>query len=271
MPRLDYLMESENEIKRLEIKTNRSVIEKQALWAGLKPGDRVADIGCGPGKTTALLHGIVEPSGAAVGIDASGDRIAHARTSYGKPTLDYFCRDLFSSLDDFEPFDFIWVRFVLEYYRTNSMEIVQNLSRILKPGGILCLIDIDQSCMCHYGFPDRLSRTIQRIMHVMEREKNFDPYAGRRLYSYLYDIGFNDIDVQLSADHMIFGQINEVDDVNLRFKIQMGLKVLADRIELDYPGGCDAFLEEFNTSIADRRRFIYAPLICCRGRKPLKA
>ena len=45
-------------------------------------------------------------------------------------------------------------------------------------------------------------------MGVLEREKNFDPHAGRKLYSYLYDLGFDDIDIQLTADHMIFGEIN---------------------------------------------------------------
>ena len=61
-----------------------------------------------------------------------------------------------------------------------------------------------------------------------------------------------------------------MDDFNLRSKIQMGLKLLSGEIEADYPGGYDAFLEEFNVSIADRRRFIYAPLLCCRGRKQSK-
>ena len=54
-----YLMENEDEIERLEIKTRGAVTEDQALWGGVKPGDRVADIGCGPGKTTAQLFGLV--------------------------------------------------------------------------------------------------------------------------------------------------------------------------------------------------------------------
>lgn len=268
MPALDYFMESENEARRLEMKTRRSVISSQALWAGLKPGDRLADIGCGPGKTTALLHEIVQPEGEAIGIDASSDRIDHAQRRYGTSTLTFSCRNIFSSLEDLGTFDFIWVRFVLEYYRANSMDILRNLARVLRPGGILCLVDIDQSCMCHYGFPPRLSDSIETIMGIMEMEKNFDPYAGRRLYSYLFDLGFSDIDVQVDTDHLIFGKIGEVDDFNLRSKIQIGLQLLGDRIKTSYPEGPESFLDEFNAAIADERRFIYAPLICCRGRKP---
>ena len=42
MSRLDYLMESKNEAKRLEIKTKRSVIEEQAVMG--RPETR------GPGR-----------------------------------------------------------------------------------------------------------------------------------------------------------------------------------------------------------------------------
>jgi SAM-dependent methyltransferase len=268
MPASRYLMESEEEIQRLEMKTRRSVVRDHAVWAGLAPGHRVADIGCGPGKTTAQLCELAGPGGEAVGIDASAPRIGYARRRYGQANLDFVCRDILEPLDDLGPFDFIWVRFVLEYYRSNSLDILKNLARILKPGGILCLVDIDNSCLCHHGLPDRLARTIQGIMHILETEENFDPYAGRRLYGYLYDLGFHDMNVQLTADHLIYGEISETDEFNLRHKIEMSGRLLAHRFAHDYPGGGDAFLDEFNAAVADKRRFIYAPLISCRGRKP---
>ena len=68
-----YLMENEEESLRLEMKTMDRVTEQQAKWAGLIPGMRVADIGCGTGKTTALLHHLVQPSGETVGIDSSSE------------------------------------------------------------------------------------------------------------------------------------------------------------------------------------------------------
>ena len=42
-----YLMESEAEAIRLDVKTDGRAVERQARWAGLKPGMRVADLGCG--------------------------------------------------------------------------------------------------------------------------------------------------------------------------------------------------------------------------------
>ena len=46
------------------------------LDAGLRPGMRVADFGCGVGMVTALLAELAGPGGHVVGIDASGAQLA---------------------------------------------------------------------------------------------------------------------------------------------------------------------------------------------------
>jgi tRNA A58 N-methylase Trm61 len=46
------------------------------LRAGLQPGMRVADLGCGVGTVTALLAELVGPTGHVIGVDASGEQIA---------------------------------------------------------------------------------------------------------------------------------------------------------------------------------------------------
>ena len=61
MPEESYLMENNDEISRLELKTDSQSVIRQATWAGLKPGMKVADIGCGSGKTTSILRKMVEP------------------------------------------------------------------------------------------------------------------------------------------------------------------------------------------------------------------
>ena len=70
-----YMMESDEEAVRLDLKTDPEAVEKQALWAGIHAGMRVADLGCGSGKTTFVLNRLVGPSGSAVGIDISRQRM----------------------------------------------------------------------------------------------------------------------------------------------------------------------------------------------------
>ena len=107
MTEFDYLMESDEEALRLDVKTDPEVIEKQALWAGLKPGMRVADIGCGSGKTTFYLHKHTQPGGQTVGIDGSDQRLKYAREHYRCDGIEYVCKNISDSLDDLGTFDFI--------------------------------------------------------------------------------------------------------------------------------------------------------------------
>ena len=263
-----YMMESEEEAVRLDLKTDPEEVEKQALWAGIQPGMRIADLGCGSGKTTFVLNKLVGPSGSTVGIDISQQRIGYAESHYRHAGIEYICQDIRQPLDNLGMFDFVWMRFVLEYYRRDSFDIVKNISRILKPGGILCLIDLDCNCLRHYGHSRRLDKYLKEFMEILENKFDFDPYAGIKLYSYLYDLEFQDIDVDVTAHNVIYGELKEVDNFNFTKKAEMAARNSGCRFQ-DYENGHEGFFKEFTDFFKDFRRFTYSPLISCRGRKPI--
>ncbi len=263
----NYLMENCDESKRLEMKTDIENITAQIRWAGLKPGMRVADVGCGPGKITALLHRMANPDGRAVGIDISADRIQYAADHYGDSGLHFHCRDISEPLDDLGQFDFVLIRFVLEYYRSRAFDIVSNVARMIKPGGILCLIDLDNNCLSQYGIPSRLKNAICEIMAKLERDDDFDPHMGIKLYSMLYDLDFQSIDLTMEAHHLIYGELDHVQDYDWTKKVEVAAKNCGYGFE-EYDDGYAGFYSEFRTSFADPRRFIYTPVICCRGVRP---
>lgn len=262
-----YIMEHSDEAARLDMKTDYRRLAGQALWAGIKPGMRVADIGCGSGKTTTYLHQLIQPGGNIVGVDASASRISHATEQYGCEGMEFVCRNFYEPLDELGKFDFIWVRFVLEYHRAGCCDIVNNLTRLLQPGGILCLIDLDYNCLSHFGLSPRLEKTINGIMGALEKDHDFDPYVGRKLYSFLFDLGYRDIAVDVGMHHLIYGKPNEIDAYNWTKKVEVAAKNSGYRFD-DYPGGYDEFVEEFKIFFADPRRFTYTPIISCRGSKP---
>ncbi len=263
-----YLMENENEALRMAIKTDPEKIEKQAMWAGIQPNMRIADIGCGPGKTTHVLGRLVQPRGEAVGIDCSAERIEYANSRYANANTRFVCRDVNAPLKDLGTFDFIWVRFMLEYFRTSSFRIVQNLSSLLKPGGILCLIDLDLNCLNHYGLPEPLEASLKGLMKALEEKRDFDPYAGRKLYSYLYDLNFQEIDVDLSAHHLIYGRLKEKDEFNWTSKILVAAKNSGYNFFNEFSNGFEGFYEAFVNFFLDPRRFTYTPIIACTGKSP---
>lgn len=261
-----YIMEDESEARRLDLKTEGGAVERQATWAGIAPGMRVADVGCGSGRTTSFLHRLVQPGGEAIGIDASPERIAHARERYGEQGPRFVEHDFRTPLDSLGSFDFIWVRFVLEYHRSACGGIVDGLCRILRPGGILCLIDLDHNCLNHFGLSPRLERSVSGVMGCLEELHDFDPYVGRKLYSFLYDAGLSDIRLALEAHHLIYGELSTTDDYNWTRKVEVAAARSGYGFP-EYPGGFEEFREEFRRFFADPRRFTYTPMILCRGVK----
>ncbi len=102
--------------------------------AGLQPGNRVCEIGCGTGIFTKLL---VEKSGAnIVGIDISPDLLEIAKTNYSDPRVSYMLGDCMSpeSLDVPLDFDAVVTNSVLHHLEIPKALIAIN--QLLKPGGV---------------------------------------------------------------------------------------------------------------------------------------
>jgi ubiquinone/menaquinone biosynthesis C-methylase UbiE len=260
-----YIMESPAEYKRLELKTERSCVADFALRAGLAPGMKAADLACGAGVTTSVLGEIVGGDGFALGIDASEDRIAMAREKYSRHNVDFERRDLLQPLGYPEPFDFVWMRFTLEYFRKQNLDIVRNAASIIRQDGVLCLIDLDYNCLSHYGMSARLETAFIYAVAQLEEKANFDPYAGRKLYSHLYQLGFKDIKVTAGAHHLIYGDLGEVDELNWRQKIE----TLCSNFKVELPGydNVSEFQKDFMEFFKSPSRFSYTPIIAAWGRK----
>jgi SAM-dependent methyltransferase len=261
-----YLMEGEDEVIRLDLKTDGRVVEEQARWAGLRPGMRVADLGCGSGKTSRHLNAVAQPGGRTVGVDLAPQRTAYARKTYTAPGLEFVTRDIREPLDDLGPFDFVWVRFVLEYYRAKSFELVQHVARALEPGGTLCLIDLDCNCLRFHGLGERLEQSIRGVMQRLETHRDFDPYVGVKLYSYLFDLGFEDIRVQVTPHNLVYSRFSENEKFNWRKKAEVAGR-LSGYDFAEYPGGYPEFLVELEHALTDPRVFTYTPLVACCGRR----
>jgi len=264
----NYLMYNEEEIVRLEQNVNVEELKKQAKWCGLRPGMRILEVGCGPGKTTSILWEMIQPYGQIVGVSYLDEMIEYAQKTYGnREGIHFHKQDFLSSFTHLGLFDIIWLRFVLEYHKNEGFDILKNLTKVLKSGGYLCLLDLDYNCLSYYPIPQKMEDIIVKAVHRLKEEYNFDPFAGRKLYTYLYDLGFRDIEVDIRAYHLIFCKIGENELFNWIKKAEVLSDKLGD-IFSQYPGGKKRFLEDFRKLLLDERRFIYTPLILCKGIKP---
>lgn len=101
-------------------------------------GERVLDIGCGPGT---LAHDIATRSGAnVVGVDISERSIAAARERFAHPAIRYEIGDVRSSLPDGR-FDVVVLSNVLEHLPDRS-ELLQSLQASAKPSRFLIRVPL---------------------------------------------------------------------------------------------------------------------------------
>jgi ubiquinone/menaquinone biosynthesis C-methylase UbiE len=112
-----------------------------ALAAG--PGERVIDLGCGPGLSAVALGAEVGPQGWVAAVDivaqmaaAAGRRMAAAGVSGVAVAGDVGTADLIAEAGGGEPFDAAHSRFGLMFF-TDPDTAFANIFRALRPGGRL--------------------------------------------------------------------------------------------------------------------------------------
>jgi SAM-dependent methyltransferase len=261
-----YFPEGDKETTRLDVKTDKQSVIDQARWAGLKPGMRILDVGCGPGITSSALALATQPGSKVVGIDQSEERIEYAQKKYGNENVEFICRDFFEDLSDLGEFDFIWVRFVLEFYLEGGYQLVKHLTNSVKKGGILCLADLDNNCMNHYGLDKKLENAFIKSMECQMKNNNFDPYAGRKLHQFLFDAGMTELRSDLRAHHLIYGELSDADRWHWWQKVELAGKRSGYAFD-EFEGGYEEFVLEFKKFFSKPNRFTYTPLILSRGVK----
>jgi 2-polyprenyl-3-methyl-5-hydroxy-6-metoxy-1,4-benzoquinol methylase len=185
-PTMTYALRlSDDELTRYQLMAHRAREREVDLWqlAGLTPGARVADIGCGPGAMLATLAEAVGPGGHVVGVDGderavqaanamllgTGMRNAETRTGYAADT----------GLTE-GSFDTVVLRHVLAHNGGAEQRIVDHLARLARPGGHVYLVDVDlTSASISPSTPDAEELRVRYLR--WHAEQGNDLRVGRRL------------------------------------------------------------------------------------------
>jgi ubiquinone/menaquinone biosynthesis C-methylase UbiE len=132
---------------RLQVQASYLRGMTESIWraAGIQPGMRVMDVGCGVGDTTFLAADLVGPNGFVVGIDRSADAIASARQrsqAISRPNVQFVEGDLGSRIADQEPFDAVVGRYVL-VHQPDIVAALWSLRDLVRPGGVIAFHEIE--------------------------------------------------------------------------------------------------------------------------------
>jgi len=118
---------------------------KILLKAGLKPGMKVADFGCGVGMVSRMLAEMVGPAGKVVGIDASVEQVEQAKNICREARLNhttFVVADATRTELAHGCFDLVYCRFLL-LHLPDPEACLREMARVLKPGGTIVVEDGD--------------------------------------------------------------------------------------------------------------------------------
>jgi ubiquinone/menaquinone biosynthesis C-methylase UbiE len=174
---------------------SRRTAERNAVFflPHLKPGMALLDAGCGPGSITIGLARAISP-GEAVGIDASAESIAEARThamAAGVANVRFEVADVCALPFDNATFDAVFAHALLQHV-SFPLDALEELRRVLKPGGVIGVADADFDGAIVAPESDALARGAA-IMRRMRR----NPHVGKHLRELLHEAGF--VRIQASA------------------------------------------------------------------------
>lgn len=158
----------------------------------LSPGQRLLDVGCGLGDAALALAADLGTDGEAVGVDASTEMIATARARAATsacPTR-FVVGDAMHLDEPDGSFDVVRSERTLQWL-SDPARAVAEMTRVLRPGGLLSLIDTDWSTFTVDVGDDDLAGAVRDYVRV---ERNRPSHIGRRLAELATGAGLDLVD-----------------------------------------------------------------------------
>jgi len=195
------LQSPEEELVRLIQQAEVGLAMERQIWvdAGLHPEMRVVDLGCGPGVVSAALAEMVE-GGFVHGLDASPELLEQARRIQqlrGVRNIQFSKGDVYALPTGLRDYDFAYARFLFQHL-SEPQRASEQLKQVLAPGGIACLVDIDDSWLMLEPEPDGFKQFL-RCAQRGQKHRGGDRNVGRKLAAYLSAAGFEDVETKIKV------------------------------------------------------------------------
>lgn len=151
--------------------------------AGVGPGDRVLDVGTGPGYLALAASRLVGPQGDAVGIDASREMVEQARRRAAAAGSSARYEVASAAALPFEDgsFDVVVSRLVLHHLAGDvKTRALDEVFRVLKPSGRLVIADL-------------ASPAVQRGHHLTAHVLRRQPKPDEAVERIVWDAGLREV------------------------------------------------------------------------------
>jgi SAM-dependent methyltransferase len=169
----------------------RPFTERVFRRAGIGPGMRVLDLGCGAGDVSFLAAELIGPTGSVVGIDRDPGVLAVARKraqEMGSTTVSFEEQPIEGFLAS-GPFDAVVGRFVL-VYQPDPVGTLRHIRGLLRDGGILAILEPDMSLGVRSWPPVALWQQVGDWIRETFRRGGVHFDIGARLYPLFRSAGW---------------------------------------------------------------------------------
>lgn len=174
--------------------------------AGLRPGMRVADLGCGVGTVTQLLAEMAGPNGHVVGVDLGADQLEVARERIDAAGVTNVTFVNASATDTGLPrgsFDLVYCRFLL-LHLADPEACLGEMRSLLKPGGVVVCEDGDLTSAG--SEPASSLGAFADLFGRLGPTRGLDYTLGRRLYQMVGAAGFESVSIRVNQPVRTTGQ-----------------------------------------------------------------
>lgn len=185
--------------RRLDLLAHIMQPSTQALLAraGLAPGMRCLDLGCGGGHVSRYLAECVGAGGMVVGIDIDGVKLDAARTLCAQASLTnvQFRSVAVADWSDAAAYDLVYARFILSHL-PDRPAVLARIGQALAPGGTVVLEDIDfGGAFCHP--PNGAYARYCELYRDVVARRGGNAELGRELYGLCLAAGFEQAEVRV--------------------------------------------------------------------------
>jgi SAM-dependent methyltransferase len=216
----DYILATgEKTVSRLQLLDSIFASHTRELLqtAGLAPGMRVAEMGCGTGLTALWVAGQVGDSGSVVALDASSEQLEVARENARQAAVSNISFRQASAYDPGLPngsFDLVYSRFLL-CHLDDPRRAMEELKALLAPGGCLVCEDHDDGGI----FTEPPTHAYKRLVEISEtvnRAHGLDSYIGLKLPALFRGAGFSQPEVRVKQIACLRGEQKRFWEITLR-------------------------------------------------------
>jgi len=169
------------------------------LLPWLKPGNRLLDIGVGPGTITVDFAERLS-DGSVVGIDTAPAAVAATHklaAEQGVNNVTLSIGDAYAMGFSDGSFDIVHAHQVLQHLR-DPIVALQEMRRVCAPNGLVAVRDVDYGAMIWHPKSAALTRWLE-VYHHVARLNGGEPDAGRRLLGWAHAADFAEVTASAST------------------------------------------------------------------------